>query len=363
MPAGLRLTIDLDRLAGNWRRLATLASPAECAAAVKADAYGIGIDQAVPVLAAAGCRSFFVAVPEEGLRVRRAAADADIYVLNGFFADGAELYREYGLRPVLGNPDELAAWHAWHDGELAALHVDTGMNRLGLTMDQASAMNEDHLQACGIGLVMSHPACADDPTHPLNALQLERFQALAAQFPRHACSLANSAGIHHGADWLFDMVRPGIALYGGASHPDAVSQPVVTAEARILQIRTVGEGETIGYGATQTMRRESRIAILSAGYADGYLRAAGTSDDREGAEIAIDGHRAMLAGRISMDLIAADVTDLPDQVLEVADCAELFGDTVDINQVAARAGTIAYELLTGLSRRAERVYLGGGGTG
>jgi alanine racemase len=360
MSAGLRLTIDLDRLAGNWSRLAALAAPAECAAVVKANAYGIGIEQAVPALAKAGCKTFFVAVPEEGNRVRAVAKDAAIYVLNGFFSDAAGLYREHGLRPVLGNSDELSAWKSWCKSETAALHVDTGMNRLGLSIDQAGAMDEADLRAAGIVLLLSHPACADEPDHPLNAVQLKRFLTLAGRMAGLPCSLANSAGIHHGQAWHFAMVRPGIALYGGASHPDAVSDPVVTADARILQVRTVAKGESVGYGAVQTMQRDSRIAIVSAGYADGYLRAAGSNDNSNGASLAIGGHMAPLAGRISMDLIAADVTDIPDEALENNRWAELFGDTVDINQVAACAGTIAYELLTGLSRRAERIYVGNG---
>lgn len=360
MAAGLRLTIDLGNLAGNWRRLAALAAPAECAAAVKADAYGIGVDAAVRALATAGCRTFFVAVPEEGVAVRQALPDVTIYVLNGFFGDAADVYRRHRLWPVLGNLGEMSAWKAWRKDETAALHVDTGMNRLGLSVAEAGALDEADLAACGVDLVMSHLACADEPAHALNALQLQRFSAVAARFPSARRSLANSAGIHHGSGWHFDLVRPGIALYGGGSHPEAASNPVVMAEARILQVREVPKGDSVGYGATKTMQRDCRLAILSAGYADGYLRAAGSSDTVSGAEVAIGGHVAPLAGRVSMDLIAADVTDMPDQVLENARWAELFGPTIDIDRVAASGGTIAYELLTGLSRRAERIYIGDG---
>jgi len=357
MSAGMRLEIDLGRLAGNWQRLAALASPAECAAAVKADAYGIGIEQAVTCLSDAGCRTFFVALPDEGVRVRRILPDAAIYILNGFFSDATGLYREHALRPVLGNAAELSVWQNWHRDEPAALHVDTGMNRLGLAAEDAALLDEAALKACGIDLVMSHLACADEPDHPLNGVQLDRFRALAGRLAGIRSSLANSAGLHHGPDWHFQMVRPGIALYGGASHPDAISDPVVCARARILQVRNVARGESIGYGATLTVGRDSRIAIVSAGYADGYLRAA-ASGGGKGACLSIGGHRAPLAGRVSMDLIAADVTDLPDQAVEDNEWAELFGDTIDINEIAACSGTIAYELLTGLSRRAERTYIG-----
>ncbi len=360
MAAGLRLTIDLGKLAGNWRRLAALAATAECAAAVKADAYGIGVDPAVRSLAAAGCRTFFVAVPDEGIAVRQALPDAAIYVLNGFFADAADDYRRHRLWPVLGNPGELSAWKAWRNDETAALHVDTGMNRLGFGIGEADTLDEADLVASGVDLVMSHLACADEPAHPLNALQLQRFSAVSARFPSARRSLANSAGIHHGPAWHFDLVRPGIGLYGGGSHPDALSDPVVTAEARILQVRDAKKGESVGYGATKTLQRDCRIAVLSAGYADGYLRAAGSSDTVSGADVAIGGHVAPLVGRVSMDLIAVDVTDVPDPVLQTAGWAELFGPTIGIDHVAEQAGTIAYEILTGLSRRAERIYIGDG---
>jgi alanine racemase len=358
MSAGLRLKIDLDRLAGNWRRLAALSGPAECAAAVKADAYGIGLQQAVPALSAAGCKTYFVALPDEGVAVREAAPGADIYVLNGFFADCATLYRQYQLRPVLGNPHEVKRWTAWRTAEPAALHVDTGMNRLGLSSSEMAEFDASNLKAAGVVHLMSHLACADMPDHSLNREQSDRFQAHRARFSAIQASLANSAGIHAGSTYHHDMVRPGIALYGGASHPDATSDPVVTAHSRILQIRHAAKGESVGYGAAETLKKDSRIAILSAGYADGYLRAAATSAGTAGAAVAIGDYRAPLVGRISMDLIAVDVTDIPEPAIEQADWAELFGDQVDINHVAAHAGTIAYELLTGLSHRAERIYTG-----
>ncbi len=360
MSAGLRLTFDLDKLSGNWQRLAALCPGAECAAAVKANAYGVGIEQAVAALIQAGCKTFFVALPDEGTRVRNAASEADIYVLNGFFADCAEIYREHRLMPVLGNPGEIRRWLAWRSDENAALHVDTGMNRLGLSMEDARRMGDVDLNAVGIQLLMSHLACADMPRHVLNAAQLERFRSITALFDGIPASLANSAGIHLGRNFHFNMARPGIALYGGASHPDAKSDPVVTAEARIVQVRRAEMGETVGYGATAILGRESRIAILAAGYADGYLRAAGVGPTPDGARISIGGHIAPVTGRVSMDLIAADVTDIPEQVLEQAEWAELYGNTIDINDIAANAGTIAYEFLTGLSDRAERIYIGAG---
>ncbi|WP_026379019.1 alanine racemase [Afifella pfennigii] len=361
--AGLRLTIDLAALAGNWRRLARLAAQAECAAVVKADAYGIGIAAAGPALAAAGARTFFVALPEEGVALRRALAEspvpqAPIYVLGGFFHEAAELYAAHRLSPVLGHLGEVERWRRWQERGQAALHVDTGMNRLGLSLEEAENLARSGGPGEGVDLLLSHLACADEPAHGASEAQLRRFLEAKALLRLPRASLANSAGIHLSPTFHQDLVRPGIALYGGASHPQAVSDPVVTAEARILQVRTVPRGDTVGYGAVETMKRTSRIAILAAGYADGYLRAAGSSDAASGALVCIEGHLAPLVGRVSMDLIAVDVTDLPQGLAAPGRWAELFGPNIDINAVARHAGTIAYELLTGLSRRACRRYVG-----
>ncbi|MGQ7794107.1 alanine racemase [Faunimonas sp. B44] len=357
--AGLRLTIDLSALVRNWRRLAGLAAAAECAAVVKADAYGIGLAAAVPALREAGCRTFFVALPEEGAKARALAPDAAIYVLNGFFPEAAALYRAAALRPVLGHRGEIESWASAAGGAPAALHVDTGMNRLGLRPDEAAALPPGLAERAGIALVMSHLACADEPGHELNAVQLARFSALPLPHPAAHRSLANSAGIHLGTAYRFDLVRPGIALYGGASHPDALSEPVATAEARILQVRNASAGETVGYGAAERLARDSRIAILSAGYADGYPRSAGKGE-RPAAQVFVGGKRLPILGRVSMDLIAVDVTDLPESNVEPGGWAELFGPCMPIDDVAADAGTIAYELLTGLSRRAARRHADGG---
>ncbi|MCF1503533.1 alanine racemase [Afifella sp. H1R] len=363
--AGLCLTIDLNALVGNWRRLKDLVAPAECAGVVKADAYGTGIAMTGPALFAAGCRTFFVAVPEEGAALRAALAAYDpsetaaIYVLAGFFAEAAELYREARLSPVLGHFGELQSWRKWPGRDKAALHVDTGMNRLGLSLADTEALAEAGGPGPGIDLMISHLACADEPEKPLNERQRERFAHAKALLRLPRASLANSAGIHMGRAYHHELCRPGIALYGGASHPEAVSDPVVTAEARILQVRTGHPGETVGYGALETLRRTTRIAILSAGYADGYLRAAGSSDMASGALVSIAGHLAPLLGRISMDLISVDVTDIPEGLALPGKTAELFGPNVDIDAVARHAGTISYELLTNLSRRAHRRYIGG----
>ncbi len=370
---GLILTVDLNALARNYRRLCTRFTGREVAAVVKADAYGAGLETVLPVLAATGCRTYFVALPNEGVMARQALRAtgvrddaAQIHVLDGFFAGASELYRSFALRPVLGNLDEIARWIAWREHEKATLHVDTGMNRLGIRWDRiGEAVPASTARHAGIDLVMSHFACADTPDHALNDEQIKRFAAVRAAFPGIAGSLCNSAGIFLGRDAHHDLARPGIALYGGASHPEAEVEPVVTAQARILAMRQVKAGETIGYGGAWTARRETILAILAAGYADGYLRAAGTADGQSGqntrARVWIAGHSAPIVGRVSMDLIAADITDIPAAALAAQGkdlWAELFGPNIDINQIATAAGTIAYELLTNVSRRAARRSIG-----
>ncbi len=363
---GGRLTIDLVALAENWRFLAAQAATAECAAAVKGDGYGLGLEQTVATLSAVGCRTFFVALPEEGVRARAIAPDATIHVLNGLFEDALALYHAHRLIPVLGSMTELRLWadEALKLGEKlpATLHVDTGMNRMGLRVEEALALgvSPGPLEALDLQLVISHLACADSPGHPLTALQLERFRRVAAVFPHVRKSLANSAGILTGPEFHFDLVRPGIALYGGralAGQPNPM-RTVATLEGRIMLVRNVPRGETVGYGAAEICTRDSRIAILSIGYADGFHRAAGGTTATPGARAAIEGHPVRLFGRISMDLLAIDVTDLPHGLGERGQWVELFGPRIPVDEVAAHGGTIGYELLTGLGHRYGRRYLG-----
>jgi alanine racemase len=356
--AALVLSIDLGALAKNWKRLAEMSAPAEAGAVVKADAYGIGIEPAVAALAAAGCHTFFVALPEEGRRVRVAAPDAIVYVLDGFFPDWTDIFRADNLRPVLNTFASVEAWAAHCRGTPSAIQVDTGMNRLGLSVHEALelARRPNLLADAAPRLLMSHLACADDPANPMNVSQLALFRELRAELPDLPASLANSAGIHLGADFHFDLVRPGIALYGAAfAQGHAPLATVVTAKARILQVREASAGEPVGYGATKHLERDTRVAVLAAGYADGYHRLAGSSDARPGAFAAVRGRRAPLLGRVSMDLIAIDVTGIG--AVTEGDWVELFGPSLPIDEVAHAADTIGYELLTQLSRRAERCYL------
>lgn len=359
--SGARLTIDLDALADNWADLARQAASAETAAVVKADGYGIGLEAAGAALARAGCKTFFVALPSEGIRLRASLPGVVIYVLDGLIEGSAKAYGDADLRPVLNSWEEVEEWAAFKERGVAtgsALHVDTGMNRLGLSLHEALdlARRADLLRAIGPTLIMSHLASADSPADPFNLRQLALFSEIRAEFPDLPASLANSAGILLGEDFHFDLVRPGIALYG-ASPVAAPLRTVVTAEARVLSVREVEEGDTIGYGASERVERPSRIAILAAGYADGYHRRAGSSNERKGAQVRIRGRAAPLVGRISMDLMAVDVTDI--RAVARGDWAELFGQNVPIDDVARAAGTIGYELLTGLGRRFARKYVGG----
>jgi alanine racemase len=264
--AGLRLTIDLRALVRNWQRLAAMIAPAECAAVVKADAYGTVIEQTVPALRDAGCRTFFVAYASEGVRARKMAADADIYVLSGFDPPAAEHYQAAALRPVLNSTSDVEFWAAAHIAAPAALHVDTGMNRLGMERLDTAAIEEAR-DGVELSLAMSHLACADEPEHSLTKRNCSASPPSASCFgPSRFHSRIRREFILD-PSYHFDMARPGIAIYGGASHPDTRSEAAVTAEARILQVRTGRKGETVGYGAARQLERNSRIAVVAAGYA------------------------------------------------------------------------------------------------
>lgn len=370
--AGGRLTIDLGALVANYHLLAKHAQPAVCGAMVKANAYGCGIEQCVPALANAGCDSFFVAVAEEGLRARAVAPKATIYILNGLFADAAPHLIQAGLRPVLGSLEEVELWAdaAKQAGRPlpCALHMDSGMNRLGLSHEELVRIKSldrliDHLD---VTLFMTHYACADDVDHPKTLAQREVFLQGAELFPKVPRSAANSAATLQMADHQFDLVRPGIALYGGEALNDVANptRPVVALEGRIIQIRNISAGDTVGYGGTETMKRDSRVAMVSVGYADGYHRAASNMGVPMRAvtpavKAAFKGKTIKGVGRVSMDLTAFDVTDIAPNEIAAGDWIELFGPTIPVDDVARAAGTIGYELLTGLGQRYARQYVGG----
>jgi alanine racemase len=362
--AGGVLSIDLAALVANWRELAARAPGAECGAVVKADGYGCGIAPVTAALAKAGCGNFFVADLAEARSVRKAAPTASIYVLNGLAPATGDAFAAADLRPVIGSLAELGEWQnfraatGWHGG--AALHVDTGMNRLGLLPEEAAELAAREDSKSGIVLLMSHFACAEEPSHPLNAKQMAEFRELRGLFPEIPGSLANSSGIFLGPDAHHDLVRPGVALYGGNPTPAHLNlmRPVVGLKGRIAQLREIATGETVGYGAQWTAQRPTRLAVVALGYADGFPRAASASDTKPGAEAIIAGRRCPFAGRVSMDLLAVDVTDLPEGVPRRGDLVALLDEEIGVDELASRAGTIAYEILTRLGRRYRRVYVG-----
>jgi len=362
---GGRLTIDPGAIAANWSRLnGKLNGTAECAAAIKADGYGTGQAVAGKAMYDAGCRTFFTAVPTEAISLRETLPGATIYALDGLFPGTAEHFLKHDIRPVLGSLAELEDWSSFCRAAgrslPAAVHVDTGIHRLGLSPDEFTAAMTDR-QMLGPfipSLIMSHLACGSTPDHPMNRRQLELFTSVTAPFAHIDRSLANSAGVLMGADFHFDLVRPGIALYGGQAietEPNPM-RPVAKVEARIMTIRDVPQGDTIGYGATQSARRPLRNAVVAAGYADGLLRRASSSDDRPGGFGMIGGHKAPILGRISMDMITLDVTDVPEHLLKRGAFVEMLGPAVAAADLAAYAETIDYEYLTSLGRRFERVY-------
>ena len=361
--AGGILTINLSAIEANWKELGRRAMPSECAAVIKADGYGCGLEQVARTLTDAGCKTFFVADLGEARRVRNVVAVPAIYVLNGLLPGTTTAYADINARPVIGSLVELAEWDAfcaanqWHGG--AALHVDTGMNRLGISADEAAALApriraENH----GITLLMSHLVCSEQPEHPLNEKQIQLFRDVRLLYRGIPGSLANSSGIFLGSGAHCDVVRPGAALFGvnptpGHSNP---MRPVVELHAHVVQVRTVPKGETIGYNAAWTAKHTTRVAIVTVGYADGYPRAASATDSAPGAEAIVAGVRCPLAGRVSMDLLAIDITALPDHTVRRGDLVTLIGGGIGVDDLATAAGTIGYEVLTSLGNRYHRIF-------
>ncbi|MGN6460512.1 MAG: alanine racemase [Pseudolabrys sp.] len=364
--SGAILTVDLDAIVANWKALGRRATPAECSAVVKADAYGCGLEQVGAALAKAGCKTFFVADLSEARRLRAVAPQATIYVLGGLLPGTGPTFADLNISPCIGSLVELAEWDAFvaqsgGHGQFA-LHVDTGMNRLGLTAAEAAAMatrirGEHH----GIALLMSHFACADTPEHALNERQIKLFREIRLLYRGIPASIANSSGIFLGAPAHCDLVRPGYALYGGNPTPGRTNpmRAAIDLRGRILQVREVAKGDSVGYGAAWSAPRSARIAIVSLGYGDGFPRAAGAADRTAGTQAVVGGKLCPLAGRISMDLLAIDVSELPPGTAKRGDLATLIGDEIGIDDVGAAARTIGYEVLTNLGKRYHRIYRGG----
>ncbi len=361
--AGAILTIDLDALADNYRRLCAELDGVPCAVVVKADGYGLGLTRVAPALFRAGARSFFVAQLGEAIALRGALPEAaEIYVLNGLAAGPAAEFQAQRVVPVLNTLGEVADWQAAarQAGRTlaAALHIDTGMSRLGLPASELDALAAEprRLEGIELGHVMSHLACADAPEHPLNAAQLAEFRAARARLPAAPASFANSSGIFLGADYHFDLGRPGIALYGVNPIPGRANpmRQVVRLQGKILQVREIDAPRTVGYGATHRAAGPSRVATVAVGYADGYLR---SLSNRGSAWLG--NQRVPVVGRVSMDLITLDVTGAAPGSAHPGAFVDLIGPELPADDVAAAAGTIGYEILTALGQRYHRVYQGG----
>ena len=353
------LSVDLSALAQNWRRLAERAAPAECSAAVKADAYGLGIEPVMRRLLDEGCRTFFVATACEGERARAISREAIVYVLEGLIPGAAPRLLAAGLRPVLNALAELSEWSACAPRKPAALHFDTGMNRLGFAPSEAAAAAE-LARGGGASLVMSHFVASETPEDPHNDRQIAAFAAARALFPGVPASLCNSSGLFLPQKPYLQLVRPGYALYGGNPTPRAANPMarVVGLKARILAVRDIAAGETVGYGATWTAKRPTRLATLGLGYADGFPVGASSSMERPAAEALLGGVRCPFVGRVSMDLVVLDATDAPAQAARRGEWAEILGAEIGVDEFASRAGTIGYEILTRLGRRYARRYAG-----
>jgi len=363
------LTVDLDAIARNWNALDQISPGTLTGAVVKANAYGLGLEPVAKSLANAGAQFFFVANPEEGLILRKTLPNAHIFVLGGLWPGTADLYSQQRMMPVLHSMAMLDEWlnFCMQRGEAypAALNFDTGMNRLGFHMSDVNWVRQQ-MQRSGYQpqVIMSHLACADLPNHEKNRTQLALFQSVMAHFPDVPASLANSAGVMANKANHFQLVRPGIALYGGRAISGRKNPltPVVDLRVPILQVRDGKTGETVGYGAEYTLERNSRIAIISLGYADGFLRAMSSSNSHRGPNVAINGHLVPVLGKVSMDQVAIDVTSFGVDGPIPGEMVEVLGPNVSIDDLADRAGTIGYEVLTSLKGRYNRSYVGGGGT-
>jgi len=355
-----QLIIRLGAVAANYRKFVQRCAPAAVAGAVKADAYGVGMTEVSRTLAGAGCNTFFVARLQEGVALRALQPSARILVLDGAQGTTAPALIAHSLTPVLNSLHEIDLWNEAAKAQRAkldcAIHFDTGMNRLGLPayeLTTLAAETGERLRHLNVVLWMSHLACGEDCNSPMNAMQLQRFRKALASLPPAPASLSASAGALLGREYHFDLVRPGIGLYGGNPCTDRPNPFAVVAvlTGRILQLRRVDTGESVGYGATFRASRPSVLATIGLGYADGLMRAIGNKGSG-----AIAGVRAPIVGRMSMDLATLDVTDVPADALAIGGDVEFLGDTISLEEFASLAGTASYEVLTSLGRRVPRHY-------
>lgn len=346
-----RATIHLGNIADNWRLLDAIHPRAETAAVVKANGYGHGAGQVACALQAAGCKSFFVATVGEAEALRLDIGDqADIFVLNGLSEDEMDTFRVNGLIPVLNTPEQVRLFSQDRlcDKVPACLHFDTGMNRLGLKQEEVGAV-KSLLDESPVGWVMSHLACADETDHDMNSAQLHAFGHVRNEWPNAKHSIAATAGSYLGPDYGLNMIRPGIGLYGGGPSFEGL-KPGLTLEAPILQLFEGKAGNSTGYGATHTLESARRLATIGLGYADGMLRALSNSGFGY-----IDGQKAPIVGRVSMDLITLDVSNVTIPLTRGI-MVEFLGASAHLEDQAKAAGSLGYELITGLSTRVQRIY-------
>ena len=344
--------VDLAALARNYARLREAAEGAEVGAVVKANAYGLGLHAVAKHLLRRGCRTFFVATLEEGRALREALRESVIYVFEGAAAGREQAFVDHVLRPVLNTPEQV---RRWAESGPCALHVDTGINRLGMSVSEAEALAGSLAGARrSIELVMTHLACADEPEHPLNSRQIEAFATVARRFPEARTSIGASAGLYLGAAGRGVVVRAGIALYGGNpfERRESPVEPVASLWGKVLQLRDVEADATVGYGATHTAARGDRLATIGVGYADGFQRRLGGRGCAS-----IGGVRVPIVGRISMDLLCLDVSALPREAIALGQYVELFGRDIRVEEVAVLCDTISYEILSGLGARLPRLYV------
>ena len=352
------LTIDLAAVRENYNILKRAVNGVECAAVVKANGYGLGADKIGPTLVKAGCTKFFVAHLEEGIKLRNYVGDAEIHILGGLLPGVSDAYRDHQLIPVIGSLREFTIWSSYtKDSNLPCdIHVDTGMLRLGLPPDELRqiADNPELLVGLNISNVLSHLASADELESSQTGKQLKAYKEARDILPMGNACLANSSGIFFGTPYHFDMVRPGVALYGANPIPNSKNpmQPAINLKARIVQTREARVGDTVGYGAGHKVTGHSKIATLAVGYADGYLRSLSSN-----AFGYIGEHRIPLVGRVSMDLITFDVTQVPVNLCTVGAWVELIGPNHSVDDLANEGGTIGYEVLTSLGSRYHRVYI------
>lgn len=358
--AGARLTVDLAAIQENYRRLCDRLGGIACGAVVKGDAYGLGLAEVAPALFAAGARVFFTALPDEAIALRALLPEAEIYVLDGLLPGAEADYRAHGLRPVLNSLEEIERHRACAGATPlpAALHVDSGMSRLGLPDDEVAVLRREPDRLAGVELsyLLSHLACADTPAHPMNAEQLHRFRKARAALPPCRASLANSSGIFLGPAYHFDLARPGVALFGAnptPEQPNPMAQ-VVRLQGKILQVREIDALRSVGYGAAFRAARSTRVATVAIGYADGYLRSLSGRG-----RVWLGAAPLPVLGRVSMDLITVDASDLEPGTARPGEWVDIIGPREGVDEVANKAGTIGYEILTSLGHRFLRVYTGG----